>query len=97
MLQTGGQQRTAAVTAQSGSPQPGWERSSSRPARPARPACPPQAMAGVPSTVTLNTAWSIKAQAAALMFAANKMLSHDPPVRVCLQAARRQPPGLRAS
>jgi hypothetical protein len=38
-----------------------------------------RAMAGVPGTVTLNPTTSAKAQQAALMFAANRQLSHSPP------------------
>ena len=38
-----------------------------------------RAMAGLPGTVTLNLAWSAKAQQAALMMDANNQLDHTPP------------------
>ena len=37
-------------------------------------------MAGVPADVAVNVAWSARAQAAALMFAANEQINHYPPV-----------------
>jgi hypothetical protein len=46
-----------------------------------------RAMAGVPGHVTLNAVTSIKAQTAALMFAANRQLSHFPPTTWLCYAA----------